>query len=198
MPDNPTNPRGLSATGSHPGELSERVKALALLWQNHWRGPAIGLRQCGHRKGGYALATQKALPKAVQVADRWHLMENASRAFLDAVRKSMRQIRTAIGATTINPALLTAAEKLQYEGYLRREETNAAILAMAKNGATIKEIVRRTGYGRGLTRKVLTKDSYHKEFIGDRELVVLPGEERAGNYGVVDRGVHRAPLTKWR
>ena len=50
---------------------------------------------------------------------------------------------------------LTAAEKLQYEGYLHREETNAAILAMAKDGATIKEIVRRTGYGRGLVRKVL-------------------------------------------
>uniref|UniRef100_UPI0035E1F052 hypothetical protein n=1 Tax=Bradyrhizobium canariense TaxID=255045 RepID=UPI0035E1F052 len=30
------------------------------------------------------------------VADRWHLMENASRAFLDAVRKSMRQISTVI------------------------------------------------------------------------------------------------------
>ena len=66
-------------------------------------------------------------------------MENASHAFLDAVRKSMRQIRSAIGAATINPALLTAAEKLQYEGYLRREETNAAILAMAREGATIQE-----------------------------------------------------------
>jgi hypothetical protein len=62
------------------------------------------------RSRGYALATQKALPNAVQVADRWHLMENASHAFLDAVRKSMRQIRAAIGATTINPALLTVAE----------------------------------------------------------------------------------------
>ncbi len=30
-------------------------------------------------------------------------MENASRAFLDAVRKSMRQIRGALGAATINP-----------------------------------------------------------------------------------------------
>ena len=82
-------------------------------------------------------------------------MENASHAFLDAVRKSMRQIRAAIGAAIINPALLTAAEKLQYEGYLRREETNAAILAMAKEGAPIKEIMRRTGYSRGLIRKVL-------------------------------------------
>jgi hypothetical protein len=59
------------------------------------------------RGGGYGEAAAKALPHAVQVADRWHLMENASRAFLDAVRKSMRQIRSAIGATTINPKLLT-------------------------------------------------------------------------------------------
>jgi hypothetical protein len=51
-------------------------------------------------------------------------MENASRAFLDAVRKSIRQIRSVIGATTIDPKLLTAAERLQYEGYLRREETH--------------------------------------------------------------------------
>ena len=107
------------------------------------------------RGGGYGLAAQKALPNAVQVADRWHLMENASQAFLDAVRKSMRDIRAAVGAATINPELLTSAEKLQYEGFQRREETNAAILAMSKEGATIKQIVRRAGYSRGLVRKVL-------------------------------------------
>ena len=49
----------------------------------------------------------------------WNLMENASSAFLSAVRKSMRPIRAAIGATTVNPELLTSAERLQYEGYLR-------------------------------------------------------------------------------
>ena len=107
------------------------------------------------RGGGYGLAAAKALPEATQVADRWHLMENASRAFLDAVRKSMRQIRAAIGAATINPTLLTAAERIQYEGYLRREEENAAILGLAKEGATIKEIVRRTGHSRGLVRRIL-------------------------------------------
>jgi len=68
----------------------------------------------------------------VQVADRWHLMENASTAFLDAVRKSIRPIPAAIGATVINPKLLTSAERLQYEGFLPREDINAAILALAK------------------------------------------------------------------
>ena len=82
-------------------------------------------------------------------------MENASQAFLDAVRKSMRDVRAAVGAATINPELLTSTEKLQYEGFQRREETNAVILAMSEEGATIKQIVRRAGYSRGLVRKVL-------------------------------------------
>jgi transposase len=107
------------------------------------------------RGGGYALAAAKALPAATQVADRWHLMENASRAFLDAVRASMRPIRAAIGATVVDPALLTAAERLQYEGFLRRKEAGAVILAQAKAGLAIKEIVRRTGHSRGTVRAVL-------------------------------------------
>ncbi|MEH2483647.1 SH3-like domain-containing protein [Nitrobacteraceae bacterium AZCC 2146] len=37
------------------------------------------------RGGGYGEAVAKALPDAIQVADRWHLMENASAAFLNAV-----------------------------------------------------------------------------------------------------------------
>src|SRR4030081_2927883 len=88
------------------------------------------------RGGGYALAATKALPHAIQVADRWHLMENASHAFLDAVRKSMRQVRAAVGATAINPDLLTAAERIQYEGYLWREDTNAAIHKHAETGVS--------------------------------------------------------------
>ncbi len=107
------------------------------------------------RASGYALAVSKALPAATQVADRRHLMENASRGFLDAVRKSMRQIRTVVGATSIDPALLTTAERLRYEDYLRREDTNNAVQRLANEGIPIKEIVRRTGHSRGLVRKIL-------------------------------------------
>ena len=76
-------------------------------------------------------------------------------AFLDAVRRSIRPIRSAIGATTINPDLLTCAERLQYEGYLRREETTAAILVLVKGGVAIRQIVRRTGHSRKLVRQVV-------------------------------------------
>jgi len=64
------------------------------------------------RGGGYGEAAALALPEVVQVADRWHLMENASAAFLATVRNSMKPIRAALGATTIDPKLLTSAERI--------------------------------------------------------------------------------------
>ena len=39
------------------------------------------------RGGGSGSAVSRSLPGARQVADRWHLLETASRAFVDAVRK---------------------------------------------------------------------------------------------------------------
>ena len=132
--------------------LPDREPATAAAWLERHQQITVVARDRG---GGYGEAVARALPHATQVADRWHLMENASRAFLDAVRKTMRQIRTAIGATTINPDLLTAAERLQYEGYQRREEINAAILALAKDGVPIKQIVRRLGHSRQLIRQVI-------------------------------------------
>ena len=132
--------------------LPDREPATARAWLAGQPQIAVVARDRG---GGYALAVAKALPNATQVADRWHLMENASRAFLDAVRTSMRQIRSVMGVTTIDVALLTAAERIQYDGYLRREEANAAILRQRADGMPIKEIVRRTGHSRGLVRKVL-------------------------------------------
>ena len=107
------------------------------------------------RGGGYGEAIAKALPDADQVADRWHLMENSSRAFLDAVGKSMRPIRQAVGSNVVDPKLLTYAERLQYEGYLRRQETSDAIRELSRRGTAIRQIVRQTGHSRKLVRDVL-------------------------------------------
>ncbi len=81
------------------------------------------------RGGGYGEAAAKALPRAVQVADRWHLMENASAAFLDAVRKSMRPIRAAIGATVINPALRSARVWAAGSALFKRPDREWALIA---------------------------------------------------------------------
>lgn len=121
-----------------------------------WLATHPGIRVVSRdRGGGYGEAAARALPDAIQVADRWHLMENASSSFLEAVAKSMKPIRTALGATVVDPNLLTCAERLQYEGYLRREETNAIVTELAANGSSIKEIVRRTGRSRKLIRLIV-------------------------------------------
>src|SRR4051795_11243733 len=44
------------------------------------------------RGGGYGQAVTRVRPGVLQVADRWHLLANASAAFLDAVRRLMTAI----------------------------------------------------------------------------------------------------------
>lgn len=107
------------------------------------------------RGGGYGRAATQGAPQVMQVADRWHLMENASAAFLDAVRRSMRPIRHALGSTVIDPALLTYAERIQHDGFVRRQEGHQAITAMAAYGISIKAITRQTDRSRKLARSVL-------------------------------------------
>lgn len=107
------------------------------------------------RGGGYAAAAAQGRPEAKQVADRWHLMENASAAFLMAVRRHMRDVRRALGQGAVDPATLTAAERLQYEGWRRRAEDEAAVMVLHREGAAIKEIARRTNRSRKLVRDVV-------------------------------------------
>ena len=132
--------------------LPDRTPDTSRAWLTKHPSISIVARDRG---GGYGAAIAKALPDADQVADRWHLMENSSRAFLDAVCKSMCQIRLAVGSNVVDSTLLTYAQRLQYEGYLRRQETNEAIWDLKKKGTSIRQIVRQTGHSRKLVRDVL-------------------------------------------
>lgn len=132
--------------------LPDREAATVAGWLAEHPSIAIIARDRG---AGYIQAATQGRPEAVQVADRWHLMENASAAFLGAVKQSMRVIRKAFGANVVDPALLTAAEMRQYDGWVRREDENATVLALAKDGVPIKEIVRRTGKSRGIVRQIV-------------------------------------------
>lgn len=132
--------------------LPDREPATVEAWLSARPGIEVVARD---RNGGYGGAVTRALPNAVQVADRWHLLENASAAFLTAVQRSMPAIRKAIGVKTLDPKLLTAAEKLQFEGFQRRQQTNRMVRRMADDGVSIKRIVRLTGLSRGLVRQII-------------------------------------------
>ena len=132
--------------------LPDREPGTVAAWLTSHTGLEIVARDRG---GGYARAAAHGAPQARQVADRWHLMENASAAFLSAVRRCMSTIRKVVGVTVVDVALLTSAERLQYDGYCRRREAADAIRALARAGTSIKEIARRTDRSRNHVREVL-------------------------------------------
>jgi transposase len=169
--------------------LPDREPATVRAWLSRHPEVRVVARD---RAGGYAGDVTEAAPGALQVADRWHLMENASAAFLQAVRSVLGSIRRAFGAGAVNPDLLSAAERVQCEGYLRRHEEAAAIRAMVEAGAAMVEITRRTGRSRKLVRAVLrnTEDEVFRSRTSSLApwLVALdaaPAERFAGSLRVV-------------
>ena len=125
--------------------LPDRAPATVAGWLAVQPSIAVIARDRG---AGYHPAASDARQEVGQVADRWHLMENANAAFFIAVQRSMQAVRNAVGVGVVDPALLSSAELRQHDGWLRREKENAAVLTLAKDGVTIKEIVRQTAFTR--------------------------------------------------
>src|SRR5208283_6018977 len=96
-----------------------------------------------------------ACPGARQVADRCHLIEDASAAFLDAVRRSIPRMRTTIGAATFDPSVLTSAEQRQHDGFSAPRSCQRDHTRLAEAGTPIKQIVYRTGHSRKVVRTVV-------------------------------------------
>lgn len=129
----------------------QRDTVIAWLRQNH-QVEII----CRDRGPGYGAAASEAAPQARQVADRWHLFENASAAFLAAVRSEMPCLRRALAPTgPVDPATLTRAERIQWDGAQLREALNRQIIDLAAQGIPIKAMSRATGVSRQTIRKVL-------------------------------------------
>lgn len=139
----------------------ERRRIVALLPDRQSGSSAAWLREHSNiefvardRAAAYGEAASKGAPQAVQVADRWHLFENASAAFLNVVRQHMRAIRQVSATETVNSADLTCAERKQWDGFQRRRETTEAVVDLLNKGTSIKEIVRRLGLGRVTVRRI--------------------------------------------
>ena len=145
--------------------------------------PAIEI-VCRDRGGGYREAATKGAPQALQIADRWHLLENASAAFLDIVLRHMRHLRRAVATGEIDPKRLSAVEKQQWEGWLRRDEVNEKVRTLHKSGMALKAITRTTGLSRQTVRRIVrgTRDDVFRsrESTLDRWADRLEAEWAAG------------------
>jgi transposase len=133
--------------------LPDRQRDTVIAWLR--QNPQVEII-CRDRGPGYGAAASEAAPQARQVADRWHLFENASAAFLAAVRSEMPCLRRALAPTgPVDPATLTRAERIQWDGAQLREALNRQIIDLAAQGIPIKAMSRATGVSRQTIRKVL-------------------------------------------
>jgi transposase len=113
------------------------------------------------RAGSYADGARQGAPGAVQVADRWHLLENCSRALLDAVRRHRSEVEAAAGAGTaeqmppLQKALMTSAERRQWDRWQRGRKGYEEVIRLHREGTSIKTIVRRLRIGRNTVRRWL-------------------------------------------
>lgn len=111
---------------------------------------------CRDRGPGYGAAAAEAAPQARQVADRWHLFENASAAFLVAVRSELPRLRKALSPEgPVDPETLSKAERIQWEAATTREAVSRQVLALASQGVPLKAIARTTGLSRQTIRKIV-------------------------------------------
>lgn len=111
---------------------------------------------CRDRGPGYGAAAAAAAPQALQVADRWHLFENASAAFLAAVRSELPRLRKVLlPNASLDPEMLSKAERIQWDAAVIRESVNAKVLALATQGVPLKVMARTTGLSRQTIRKIV-------------------------------------------
>jgi transposase len=132
--------------------LPDREGGTVAAWLREWPGIEV---VCRDRGGGYREGAAAGAPHALQVADRWHLLENATAAFLDIVRRHMPAIRHAVAHGDVDPATLSAAERRQWAGWQRREEANRTVQDLHRQGESLRAIVKTTGLSRQTVRRIL-------------------------------------------
>ena len=107
------------------------------------------------RSGPYAEAARTGAPTATQVADRWHLLVNASEALRGAVERHQLEIRSvahrAVKDPSASPGLRETAAKPEVTS--RRRDRCEAALCLHGEGLPTKEIARRLGASRNAVRR---------------------------------------------
>ena len=139
-----------------PGRSSEPVTR----WLAAHPGVEVVSRD---RAGPYADAARTGAPGAIQVADRWHLLVNASDALRHVVERHQPQLRDAVRAC-IAPASPASHPRapLPIPGAApaisppsRRHARFEAVQRLHAKGTPIKQIVRQTGVARNAVRRWL-------------------------------------------
>ena len=143
--------------------LPDRTGETLASWlRQHGKGVAVVSRD---RAGAYAEGIRAGAPQAVQIADRWHLMVNASEALrqvLDrhpgALREAVRLCMPTAGTPRSATGGQRAATPNERQRAGRREQRQARydeVARLRREGVPIRRIARRLGMARNAVRRWL-------------------------------------------
>jgi transposase len=106
---------------------------------------------CRDRSGAYAEGARAGAPRAIQVADRWHLWHNLAQA----VEKTVIACRTALAEPESEPELSARADPpgppttaVENRLVVRTRERHAAVRQLLSDGTSISQICRTLGLDR--------------------------------------------------
>jgi transposase len=123
------------------------------------------------RGGIYAEATRKALPRAVQVADRWHLLRNLSEALRHALPPHHRLFSEAARAGRIEEAPAPPSSlppwserelQIQQANRQRRYERWRQVRELLKTGASDRELGRQLNLDHRTVKKFRKAEVYRE------------------------------------
>lgn len=146
--------------------LLDRKAETAKVWMHAHREIELVSRDRG---GDYATAARQGAPQAVQTADRFHLCKNLAEAVEKALarcRSELRKDQQAKGASDVPPDEVVPAPLLTADGQpysahqTERYDRYVQVVALRKQGLTIKEIANRVGMGRRTVQSWLAHDTY--------------------------------------
>ncbi len=130
--------------------LPDRESQTVAAWLRQHPGTEIVSRD---RASAYSEATRKAAPRAVQVADRWHLLRNMSDALKSALEPHHRVLKQAASLTyrvvtmapTAFPApapTVTQAKRMQEQSRQQRYSRYQEVMELVRSGLSQSDISR--------------------------------------------------------
>jgi transposase len=130
--------------------LPDRETGTVAAWLQEHPGAEI---ICRDRLMAFTKAIRQAAPAALEVADRWHLLQNLSTAVEKTCRRHRECLRRPVGAETIPP--LATRETPLLERVRRR---HAEVNELASTGLSLSAIGRRLQLDRKTVRRYRNKD----------------------------------------
>ena len=163
--------------------LPDRESGTVAAWLREHPGSEIVSRDRG---GIYAQATRAAAPRAVQVADRWHLLRNLSEALKNALSPHDRLFIKAAKSSTGEPPALAIAPMpsvppwelhAQQKNRARRFSRYEEVRRLGRTGASHAAIGRQLGLDHRTVRKFLRAATFPEAQRSPRPGIVDPYAE---------------------